>query len=107
MEAYRGLWLSIITLILVLFLARWAAKRAKTRKVDATKPLGARKPIQTGPVPVIIDGDWIEENLKELGRNKNDVIMQLQGQGVLAAKIRELSLVTLDGRGEVWYDKEK
>ncbi|TCP52855.1 uncharacterized membrane protein YcaP (DUF421 family) [Tumebacillus sp. BK434] len=80
-------------------------------------PKASARPLQPGdlqlhvqptprPVPVIIDGDWIEDNLLALGSNKNEVIMKLQAQGVLAAKIKELTLVTLDEQGTVWYDAQ-
>ncbi|ARU62226.1 hypothetical protein CBW65_15345 [Tumebacillus avium] len=78
-------------------------------------PKASVRPIQPGDldlqvppvlrqVPVFIDGEWIEDNLKVLGSSKNDVIMKLQAQGVLAAKIKELTLVTLDEQGTLWYD---
>ncbi|ASS75935.1 hypothetical protein CIG75_13860 [Tumebacillus algifaecis] len=108
MEAYRILWVPILIVIAGLFLMRLIGRRAELRQRTETKKQGERTPnkVQKEPVPVLIDGTWIEDNLNTLGCNKNDVIMQLQGQGVLAAKIRELSLVTLDGQGHIWYDRD-
>ncbi|HEU4963660.1 MAG TPA: DUF421 domain-containing protein [Bacilli bacterium] len=61
-------------------------------------------PPATQPVPVIVSGSWIDDNLKVVNKDRAYVIGNLRARGIQEANIQALTLVTVDQRGIVWVD---
>lgn len=66
--------------------------------------LHLRVPPESQPVPVVLSGDWIDDNLKVVKKDRAYVLANLRAQGIAEEKVSELTLVTVDQRGIVWVD---
>lgn len=55
-------------------------------------------------IPVLLDGEWIVDNLHEAGVSKINVLSVLSQHGIEPDQVGQLTLVTVDDTGGVWYD---
>lgn len=65
--------------------------------------LGLQVPKAEQPVPLCIDGSWLEDNLQRAGVTKGEVEQQLQEQG----KTGKWTLVTIDSQGRLEADVQQ
>ena len=82
----------------------------KGTKQDKENPASASGAVQfppkfrfeTLPVPLIMDGTVIEENLEKLGKNRFWLRGELRSRGI--ADVKDVFLCTLDHRGRLFVD---
>ncbi|MBO8170423.1 MAG: DUF421 domain-containing protein [Bacillaceae bacterium] len=59
------------------------------------------------PIPLIMEGEIIDHNLKYAGKNKKWLYEQLHGYGIQEESLNKVTLATLDQNGKVTLDLEK
>jgi len=77
--------------------------REKAREADSgTVQFPPKYRFEMLPVPLIMDGTVLEENLEKLGKNKFWLRSELRSRGI--ADVKDVFLCTLDHRGRLFVD---
>jgi uncharacterized membrane protein YcaP (DUF421 family) len=74
----------------------------KEPSASETVPIPPKYRFETLPVPLIMDGTVLEENLEKLGKNKFWLRSELRSRGI--TDVRDVFLCTLDHRGRLFVD---
>jgi uncharacterized membrane protein YcaP (DUF421 family) len=74
----------------------------REKDASGTVPIPPKFRFETLPVPLIMDGTVLEENLEKLGKNKFWLRSELRSRGI--TDVRDVFLCTLDHRGRLFVD---
>lgn len=78
------------------------AEKEQAQPPSGTVPFPPKYRFETLPVPLIMDGTVIEENLERLGKNRFWLRSELRSRGI--HDVRDVFLCTLDHRGRLFVD---
>lgn len=59
------------------------------------------------PVPVIVDGEWIDDNLSYLQKSREHLLQQLAMYGIQPEDLQKLTLVQVEPNGNLTVDKNE
>ena len=76
--------------------------KERTDQSSGTVQFPPKYRFETLPVPLILDGAVIEENLEKLGKNKFWLRSELRSRGI--ADVKDVFLCTIDHRGRLFID---
>jgi uncharacterized membrane protein YcaP (DUF421 family) len=76
--------------------------KERTDQAAGTVQFPPKYRFETLPVPLIMDGTVLEENLERLGKNKFWLRSELRSRGI--ADVKDVFLCTIDHRGRLFVD---